>query len=113
MRVTFNNVYGIFVNGGGVEATELADGTIYHEHLEGTYLVHQDKQKQDWVLLFEDTDAAHKVLIDYINETNDEDVEVKRTLATSLADDQNIRLYRWDGTWEDITRSDYMSRLAD
>jgi len=113
MRVTFNNVFAIFTRGGGLEVTYDVHGNVMQEHIEGEWVVHEDEQGQDWVLLFEDTDTAHKVLIDYINATKDEDVEVKRTLATSLADDQNIRLYRWDGTWEDIKRSDYMSRLAD
>jgi hypothetical protein len=111
-RPTFDNVFAIFVNGGGVHTTELADGNLYREHLEGEYVVHQDDNGQDWVLLFEDVDTADRIRNDYYVATWDNTAVVKPTLARSVDDHQNIRLYRYDGEWEDITHQDYMDRLS-
>lgn len=112
MRPTFDCVYAIFVNGGGVQDTELVDGRVYKEHIEGEYLVHQDDNGQSWVLLFEDIETADKVRYEYVVSTLDNTAEVKPTLARSVDFHQNIRLYRYDGEWEDITRDNYMARLA-
>lgn len=111
-RPTFKNVFAIFINGGGTHTIELVDGNLHHEHLEGEYVVHQDPQGQDWVLLFEDVDTADKIRQDYYAATWDNTAVVKPTLAQSVADDQNIRLYRYDGEWEDITYQNYMDRLS-
>lgn len=112
-RPTFNNVYAIFTHGGGINTTVSTEDKTYHEHKDGEFVVHCDDNRQVWVLLFEDTDSAHKVVLSYIDATGNDNVEVKPTLATSIEDHHNVRLYRWDGTWEDITRDDYMKRLAD
>jgi hypothetical protein len=110
-RPTFDCVFAIFRLGGGINTTELADGNIHQEHIEGEYLVHMDEQGKYWVLLFEDVETADRVRNDYYVTTWDNSAEVKPTLARSVDDHQNIRLYRYDGEWEDITRSDYMARL--
>lgn len=110
-RYTFNNVYAIFTSGGGVHTTELADGNLYHEHLEGEYVVHQDDNGTTWVLLFEDIDIAERVRQEYVEATGDT-AQVMPTLATSIEFDHNCRLYRWDGEWEDITRENYIKRMS-
>ena len=109
-RPTFNNVYAIFTSGGGVRTTELADGNLFYEHIEGEYVVHQDDNGTTWVLLFECLDIAERVCQEYIEATG-EIAQVLPTLATSIDFDHNCRLYRWDGECRDITRENYIKQM--
>lgn len=111
-RLTFDCVFAIFTEGGGVNTFVSTDDKVYHEHEEGEFVVHADTNGQVWVLLFEDIEIADRVRYEYAQVTGDDSAEVKPTTFSSLEYDQNVRLYRWDGTWEDITRADYARRLA-
>jgi len=96
--------YALFTWGGGIDRTR-------DEHLEGEYVVHQADDNSIWVLFFEDLDAAEKVLKEYIDATSSE-AEIRRTRAISLDIGQNVRFYAADGSWLDLTRDDYLSRIS-
>jgi hypothetical protein len=95
--------YALFTSGGGIDRSR-------DEHLEGEYVVHQADDNSIWVLFFEDLDAAEKVLMEYIDAT-DRQAEIRRTRAVSLDSGQNVRFYAADGTWQDLLRDDYLSRI--
>lgn len=97
--------YALFTWGGGIDRSR-------DEHIEGEYVVHQADDSSIWVLFFEDLDAAEKVLKEYIDATESQ-AEIRRTRAISLDTGQNVRFYAADGSWEDITRDDYLSRMSD
>jgi len=54
---------------------------------------------------------AEKVLKEYIDATGSE-AEIRRTRAVSLDTGQNVRFYAADGSWLDLTRDDYLSRIT-
>lgn len=93
--------FALFTEGGGID--RLADN-----HLNGEWVVHRD-ERGDFVLFFEDLDAADKVLQDFESATR-RPAEVRRTRAISLGFGQNVRFYHADGRWEDIDRDDYLRR---
>lgn len=96
--------YALFTWGGGIDRSR-------DEHLEGEYVVHQADDNSIWVLFFEDLDAAEKVLKEYVDATGSE-AEIRRTRAVSLDTGQNVRFYGADGSWLDLTRDDYLSRIS-
>ena len=110
-RPTFNHLYAIFTYGGGVRELISSTDTTQREYIEGELVVHCDDNEQIWAIVFEDTDTAEKVRQEYITATGDTTVEVMPTLATSIEEHHNYRLYRWDGEWEDITHTNYIERM--
>lgn len=96
--------YALFTWGGGIDRSR-------DEHLEGEYVVHQADDDSIWVLFFEDLDAAEKVLKEYTDATGSE-AEIRRTRAVSLDTGQNVRFYAADGSWQDLSREDYLSRIS-
>ena len=116
-RETFETVYALFTQGGGVTHHDVVMG----EHKEadhGEFVVHKD-ERGVFVLLFEDISSAELIKTDYIAATGNTDVEVKLTLIKSLsdgADAYNMRLYRHNyidnGEWEDIMFDNYVERLC-
>jgi len=110
-RPTFNNLYAIFTEGGGVQELISSTDTTEREYIEGEMIVHCDDKDQVWAIVFEDTDTAEHVRQEYIDATGDSNVEVKPTLATSVEEHHNYRLYRYDGEWEDITHKNYIERM--
>jgi len=93
--------FALFTEGGGID--RLSD-----HHMDGEWVVHRD-DRGDFVLFFEDLDAADKVLHDFEAATQ-RNAEVRRTRAISLEPGQNVRFYHADGRWEDILRDDYLRR---
>lgn len=89
----------------------MTNDNVYREHIEGELVVHLDDNNQVWAIVFEDTDTAERVRQEYIDATGDSTVQVMPTLATSIEDEHNYRLYRWDGEWEDITHANYIERM--
>ncbi|MFY7953465.1 MAG: hypothetical protein ACOVT5_13250, partial [Armatimonadaceae bacterium] len=93
--------YALFVSGGGIDRFSDA-------HQEGEWVVHRDF-RGDFVLFFEDLDAAEAVLREFKAATGD-DAEVRRTRAISLTETQGVRFTHRDGRREDIPRDEYLRR---
>ena len=111
-----NLLYALFVEGGGVTTRQLIgsttdEGWTQYEHKEGTFVVHADDNDNPWVLLFEDIDHAERVVRDYFDATG-QWAHPKLTTVDGLDYEQNVRLYRGDGSWEDVTRQDYLANCS-
>ncbi len=116
MKEYFMSIFALFVEGGGVTSRQIIsstsdDGYTQYEHKEGTFVVHEDDNGQHWVLLFEDPDHAERVAREYFDAVG-EHCTPKLTLASSLDYEQNIRLYRLDGSWQDIDRQHYLANAS-
>ena len=116
MTEYFVHLFALFTEGGGLANHEvvssLSDEThIESEHKEGTFVVHADDNGGIWVLLFEDPDHAERVAKDYFEATG-QHAYPKFTSAHGLDDDQNIRLYRLDGSWQDVERKHYLANAS-
>ncbi|MFM7320646.1 MAG: hypothetical protein ACKO5K_03850 [Armatimonadota bacterium] len=93
--------FALFTEGGGID--RFSD--VHHD---GEWVIHRD-DRGDFVLFFEDLDAAEKVLRDFEAATG-KVAEVRRTRAVSLEFAQNVRFTHADGRWEDIERDEYLRR---
>jgi hypothetical protein len=101
-----SQLWALFTQGGGVTYFP-----AHIEHKEGEYVVHEDQEdKSIWVLLFEDLTHAQYVACEYKVSTGNS-CEIQQTLVRGLDDDQNIRLYRMDGSWQDYVREEYINQL--
>lgn len=116
MTEYFMSLFALFVEGGGVTSRQIIASTTTedytaYEHKEGTFVVHEDDNGKHWVLLFEDPDHAERVAKDYFEATGDH-AHPKITLASGLDYEQNIRLYRLDGSWQDVDRQHYLANAS-
>jgi hypothetical protein len=113
MTEYFMNLFALFIEGGGVTSRQIVASTTdeeftAYEYVEGTFVVHEDDNGKHWVLLFEDIDHAERVARDYFEATGYH-AHPKMTMASSLDYEQNIRLYRLDGSWQDVDRQHYLA----
>lgn len=100
-------LWALFTEGGGITRTE-----YYDQYNEGEMVVHENPDdKSIWVLLFEDIVHAERVAGEY-KECTGGTCEVLKTEIRGLDDDQHIRLYRIDGTWQDYRREEYIEQLV-
>ena len=100
-------LWALFTEGGGITRTQ-----YYDQYNEGSMVVHEDPDdKSIWVLLFEDIIHAERVAGEYKECTGDT-CEVQKTEIRGLDDDQHIRLYRMDGSWQDYIREEYIDQLT-
>ncbi|CAB4158550.1 hypothetical protein UFOVP704_10 [uncultured Caudovirales phage] len=116
MTEYFMSLFALFVEGGGVTSRQIIASTTdeeytAYEYKEGTFVVHEDDKGKHWVLLFEDFDTAEHVAKDYFEATGDH-AHPKMTMASSLDYEQNIRLYRLDGSWQDVDRQHYLANAS-
>jgi hypothetical protein len=104
-----SKLFALFTEGGGITHYDVVLGS-HCEANEGEYVVHQAEDDSIWVLLFEDLLHAERVANDFHEATGDT-CEIKPTLIECLDYDQNIRLYRIDGSWQDYKRDEYIWKL--
>ncbi|MES2461559.1 MAG: hypothetical protein V4671_13325 [Armatimonadota bacterium] len=84
------------------------DGTLPTRAEEATFVLHKDLETEYLhVMLFETLDDAYKTLSEFKAATG-RNAEPKRTDIRAIGEHFYIRLFRADGTWQDMSLQAYL-----